>query len=87
MQPEHAARLAELVEHVFELKTEERASFLTDACGDDAELRAEVESLLREEERAGSLMSTPAVEFSADLLRDELAGGELDLGGVYGGGT
>ena len=72
MQPEQAERLAELVEHAFELEGAERAGFLAQACGDDAELRAEVEALLREEERAARLMSAPAVEFGAELLREEL---------------
>ena len=77
MQPERAERLAELVEHAFELKGAERAAFLAQACGDDVELRAEVEALLREEERATKLMSAPAAEFGAELLREEVANGEL----------
>ena len=60
-----------MVEHAFELEGTERAAFLAQACGDDLELRAEVEALLQEEERAAKLMSTPAVEFGAELLRDE----------------
>ena len=77
MQPEQRERLAELVEHAFELEGTERAAFLAQACGDDLELRAEVEALLQEEERAGKLMSAPAVEFGAELLRDEVTIGEL----------
>ncbi len=50
MQPERAERLAELVEHAFELPSEARAVYLAQACGDDRELRAEVEALLREED-------------------------------------
>jgi tetratricopeptide (TPR) repeat protein len=48
------------------------------------ELRAEVEALLREEEPAGRLMSKPAVEFGAELLRDELTDGELESGEMLG---
>ena len=55
MQPERAERLAELVEHAFELEGAQRAAFLAQACGDDLELRAEVEALLHEEERAAKL--------------------------------
>ncbi len=71
MQPERSEWLAELVEHAFELEGAQRTTFLAQACGDDLELRAEVEALLQEEERAAKLMSTPAVEFGAELLRDE----------------
>ena len=69
MQPEHVERLAELVEHAFELGGTERAAFLAQACGDDVELRVEVEALLQEEERAARLMSGAAVAFRGELLR------------------
>ena len=59
----------------------ERSAFLAQACGDDEELRAEVEALsCARRSAAGRLMSTPAVEFGAEILRDELHGGELDSG-------
>ncbi len=38
---------------------EQRAAYLDEACGDDAELRAEVEKLLRAHLRAGSFLETP----------------------------
>ena len=84
MQPEQAERLAELVEHAFELEGAERAAFLAQACGDDGELRAEVEALLSEEEPPERLMSQPAVEFGAKLLREEIASGELHPGEMLG---
>ena len=84
MQPERAERLAELVEHAFELPSEARAVYLAQACGDDLELRAEVEALLREEERATSLMSASAAEFGAELLREEFANGEFQGGEMLG---
>jgi serine/threonine protein kinase len=37
----------------------ERAAYLNDACGADVELRAQVESLLRSHEEAGSLLEQP----------------------------
>ncbi len=84
MQPERAERLAELVEHAVELDGAQRSAYLAQACADDPELRAEVEALLREEEPAGRLMSKPAAEFGAELLRDEFADGELESGEVLG---
>ena len=84
MQPEHAERLAELVEDAFELECAERDAFLAQACGDDVELRAEVEALLQEEERAAKLMSASAAEFAAELLRDDAITGELSPGKMLG---
>ena len=45
-------RAYELFEQALEHTPEERAAFLADACGSDAELRAEVESLLEHDSRA-----------------------------------
>jgi len=54
------------VKHVFqsalEQRPEARATFLAGACADDRSLRAEVESLLRAHEQAGSFADRPAVE-------------------------
>ena len=84
MQPERAERIADLVEHAFELEGAERGTYLAQACGDNSELLAEVETLLQEEGRAAHLMSTPAVEFGAELFRDEAATGELSAGEMLG---
>ena len=43
-----------------------------------------MEALLREEESAGRLMSKPAIEFGAELLRAELTDGELESGEMLG---
>ena len=37
----------------------DRAAYLDAACGSDAELRAQVEALLRSHEEAGSLLEQP----------------------------
>ena len=44
---DRSEKIAELVETAFELEPAERINFLDRNCGDDAELRAEVESLLQ----------------------------------------
>lgn len=51
-----------------ERKGPEREEFLDQACHDDPELRAEVESLLRAYEVAGSFMEAPAVAQAASSL-------------------
>ena len=84
MRPEQAERFAELVEHAFELERVERAAFLAQACGDDVELRAEVEALLGEQEHASKLMNAPAAEFGAKLFQQDDDAGELRPGEMLG---
>lgn len=53
-------RVQELFTQALERQPEKRASFLNEACGDDAELRAEVESLLAHDEQAKTAFLEPA---------------------------
>ncbi len=46
MSPERWERVQELFQEVLERSSEERRAFLAEACGEDAPLRAEVESLI-----------------------------------------
>ena len=46
MTPEQWSRIAPIVHSALTQSTEVRAAFVADACGDDGELRREVESLL-----------------------------------------
>ena len=50
MTPERWSRVAEIYDSVLEQMPADRAGFLATACGDDAELRREVESLLAQEQ-------------------------------------
>lgn len=59
-------RVKEIFEGALERRGDERAAFLDRACDGDAEVREEVESLLRSYEVAGSFMESPAVAH-ADL--------------------
>jgi eukaryotic-like serine/threonine-protein kinase len=54
-------RVKRVFQAALERSAETRAAFLADACGDDAPLRVEVESLLRAHERAGSFAERPVV--------------------------
>ena len=79
-----ADRIAELVESALELGAAERTSFLNHACGDDPELRAEIESLLKFQAPAQSFIETPAYQVAATSLASEEAG-ELKPGEELGG--
>jgi non-specific serine/threonine protein kinase/serine/threonine-protein kinase len=62
--------VAELVESALEREPSEWGAFLSESCGDDDALRAEVESLLRHEERARDFIESPAFQLAAELLDD-----------------
>jgi serine/threonine protein kinase len=62
MIPERMQRAYDLFEQAIQRPPEEHSAFLIEACGDDAELRAEVESLLEHDKRTGDdFMRTPDV--------------------------
>jgi Tol biopolymer transport system component/tRNA A-37 threonylcarbamoyl transferase component Bud32 len=69
MTPERWNRVSELFEAALEREPRERGSFLTEACSDDRELLAEVESLLAEHGRAGGFLDGPASGKAASALR------------------
>src|SRR5262245_61801884 len=64
-------RIKEVFAEAFERPLEARASFLDNACGDDVELRREVESLLAAEQEAGKFLSSSAMSPATEL---DLAG-------------
>src|SRR5919106_2334584 len=72
--PQRWQRVKEIFQGALERKGADREAFL-DQCCDDTDLRAEVESLLRSYEVAGSFMESPAVAQAADSL----AGAEQKL--------
>jgi hypothetical protein len=55
---------------------ERRAAFLQEACGEDQELRREVESLLSSGAAAGTCMAAAAMEVAAEALVARRAGKE-----------
>lgn len=64
-------RLAEpLFRQAMDLPAGEAAAFLEQACGDDEELRSEVEALLAADRDAGDLLERPAGGSAAALLSD-----------------
>ena len=59
MNPERWRQIDNLLERALELAPNQRRAFLDEACGNDGELRHEVESLLTAHERAGNALSSP----------------------------
>ena len=78
MQPEQAERVAEIVERALESEADERRPLIVDLCRGDADLRTEVDSLLRFEEKARVFIEMPAFEVAAKIIADE--NGKLNPG-------
>lgn len=65
---EHWQQVKQVFEGALERPFEQRMKFVEDACAGDPSLRAEVESLLRSHEEAGSFMDSPAIAAAAESL-------------------
>lgn len=70
MDPERWERVARLYELSLEREPAERGAFLAKASGDDAELRREVESLLKND-GAPLVIDRPMLEVAAAVLADD----------------
>ncbi len=70
MEKKRWKRIEELFEAALERKPDERAQFLTEACGDDTALRQEVESLLAHQQPTGHFIPT-LIHEAAKLLPDD----------------
>ncbi len=66
--PERAARLLEVVTSALELAGAERRAFLEQACAGDAAVRAEVDSLLGQEEHVRDFIEAPPGAVAAQAL-------------------
>src|SRR6266850_4228078 len=69
MSPERWQQIKTLFESAMEFEPERRSKYVSDACGDDAELRREVESLL-ESERVPGLIRDDGALLGARALQD-----------------
>lgn len=74
MNPERYQIIKRHFHAALEQPESERAAFLAQACGADAELFADVEALLNADKRPGSFLDAPAYEMAAGLLIDPLTG-------------
>lgn len=75
-------RMAESSEQIFNEAAEipdavERAAFLSQACGDDVDLLAEVEALLRHHDDAGSFLENRPEELNATIDPTRLTGDDV----------
>ena len=72
MEPERWRRVEDLYHRALELDAGRRVAFLEDSCGDDAVLRAEVESLLAREKQAEHFMESPALKVLGQQVASDL---------------
>jgi len=78
------SRIEEIVLAALELSGHPRSAYLDAACGEDGELRREVESMLAQESRAENFLETPALESAARALaRSASALSEGRMAGPY----
>jgi eukaryotic-like serine/threonine-protein kinase len=68
MDPERWHRVEELCHASLKVAGAQRAAFLQDACGNDEELRREVESLLEHEGAEADFIAAPAFDMAARLM-------------------
>ncbi len=66
-------KIDELLDSLIELPEPERAAFLDRECGDDQELRRELESLLAAHDQASGFFDAQPISIAADLIRDRQA--------------
>ena len=71
MTPDRWKQVKQIFQSAIELPSSERGAFVSEACGEDLELRSEVESLISSHNRADSSVLTAVVNDAAD---DILAG-------------
>ena len=69
MQAERWQRVEELFGVALDRAPDERATFLTEACGNDDGLRREVEALLVSHQRAGDFIQSSAFEDALNLIK------------------
>src|SRR5437016_1779820 len=70
MKAERWPAVERLYHGALERGAEERAAFLSEACGSDDELRREVESLLAYEVQAKDFIENPALEVAGEIMAD-----------------
>ena len=61
-------QIPEIYHSARELHGEERARFLEEACGSDADMRRQIQLLLHEDETANSLLDRPAIGMAGELI-------------------
>jgi TolB-like protein/tetratricopeptide (TPR) repeat protein len=67
MTPERWRQVEEIFQAAVDLVPEERAPYVSDACGGDTDLRRDVETLLSQHDSAGDLLEKPLYAADTDL--------------------
>jgi serine/threonine protein kinase len=85
VNPERWQQVRGILDQAIDLSVPERSSYLDKACGEDLELRREVESLLRSHEQAGTVfLKEPAVDLKSAIAESERRPGRVGRRiGVY----
>jgi serine/threonine protein kinase/tetratricopeptide (TPR) repeat protein len=78
MSRERWQQVEKVFQRALDLAPDERAQYVESVCADDAELRREVEALLRQYEEAGSFLEAPVYEQSGLEVRAQGAEDEGD---------
>src|ERR1700682_1633360 len=81
IQPERAQRIAEIVKSALERGTEQWPSYLDEACPADPAMRAEIESLLKHQERASHFIEGSPLPLTVKALAGD---GKFAAGAVLG---
>ncbi len=71
LNSERLEKIERIFQSALDLPAERRPEFLDGACGDDAEFRAEVESLLAAHQDAGAFIEEPAGDVATALLQQK----------------
>src|SRR5262245_17379870 len=71
MSPNRWEQINRIYDAAVDVEEKKRASFLEEACGEDAELRQEVESLLAYDRQAKHFINQPALQVTAEKLASE----------------
>lgn len=83
MNPERWWLVERLYHAALERQPEQRGTFLAEACGDDTDLRRELESLLMQDRAESGPLDLPVWEREATLL-SEVSGTRLEPGTQLG---
>jgi eukaryotic-like serine/threonine-protein kinase len=75
MKREAWQEVKEILYSALEIGSEQRAAFLDKRCGDDLELRREIESLIAAHSKAAERFESPAVEKMAAVVSNEVVDG------------
>jgi eukaryotic-like serine/threonine-protein kinase len=68
MTPERWQEIEKLCQQALQRKVDERSAFLDEVCGDDQDLRRQIESLLAHEDSAEDFIEVPALQMAVGSL-------------------